>query len=229
MNKCIVCGAETKNKLYCSQACRSKNATCYTKECDFCGREFTTKTKTQRYCDRYCYDRFIKLTRTVKVECKTCGKIYQAQAARANTTKYCSRECQFIGVQKASRVKPITLTDKDKAAEKLEELQKKEKPIDKKVCATCHYCQLAGRPTEDKGCWTCVDKGSEFYQSLLNIDESGYASRDVTWEGCNRWRIERNKRQVKKRTDPTTFRFYEIRLKQIKEQEAKIAKAKERC
>lgn len=132
-----------------------------------------------------------------------------------------------LGQDLAKRIALEKESDEIKAY--LEELQKKEKPIDKKVCATCHYCQLAGRPTEDKGCWACADKGSIFYKSLLNIDESGYASRDVTWEGCNRWRIERNKRQVKKRTDPTTFRFYEIRLKQIKEQEAKIAKAKERC
>lgn len=212
MNKCIVCGKETTNKVFCSQACRSANSKTYKRICKFCKQEFETKVKTQQYCTRECYNTFVRLTRSVQVECHVCGKIFRTIASRANRTKYCSNECRLKRYQHEKK--------HDLTIMKTQEGDIKTQEGDIDTCATCHYCQLAERPTEDKGCWACADAGSIYYKSLLNIDENGSASKSVSWEGCERWRIERNKGQVKKRIDPAKYKTYELELAKVRKREA---------
>lgn len=64
MNKCKVCGKETKNKVYCSVLCQHKGYKVnkvkrIIKICEYCGNEFSVKETSKhphKFCSRKCTD-----------------------------------------------------------------------------------------------------------------------------------------------------------------------------
>lgn len=53
MNKCIVCGQETKNKKYCSNKCKYEDKSHEKKHCLNCGK--LVDRCDVSYCSRKCY------------------------------------------------------------------------------------------------------------------------------------------------------------------------------
>jgi 5-methylcytosine-specific restriction endonuclease McrA len=66
--------------------------------CERCGKEFSTKHKTQKYCSKTCSDAMQELRKTLKrqearpvLECAYCGNTFKAICVRS---KYCSPKCE---------------------------------------------------------------------------------------------------------------------------------------
>ena len=218
MNTCKRCGKETTNKTFCDNECRRVTKPRYTNTCVFCKKEYGSRVKTQQYCTRECYNNYLQLTRTVRLKCDHCSELFRVSVTRANITKYCSAYCKQAALQER-KDKLEYLTEKQKAVRKREELESIERKRNKKVCATCRSCQRATMPFGDKNCFTCTDQGSPYHKALLNINEHGIAGRYVTWGGCNSWKIDRSKKRVRGRTDPTLYHEYVKRLEKILEKE----------
>ena len=110
--KCIQCGKEFESfnqRKTCSEACRKarkrdQDMRCKNGRgrvgtvavCPICGKKFTVKGTTQKYCSDKCCGRARTLTgvnnkRTVPATCIICGKDFlTSQNAKAKT---CSKEC----------------------------------------------------------------------------------------------------------------------------------------
>jgi len=69
------------------------------KVCEYCEKEFETRDKRQKYCDRECYHKFIGFEKTIKV-CEYCKKEFEA---KKRNRRYCSSECYHKDV-KAIRI-----------------------------------------------------------------------------------------------------------------------------
>ena len=87
MNKCIVCGQETKNKKYCSNECKYKDMSHNKKNCLNCGKPVNRCEVS--YCSRKCYFEHKKkeFEKEIKYnKCIICGKLTKNE-------KYCSMKC----------------------------------------------------------------------------------------------------------------------------------------
>lgn len=209
--KCLVCGKETYNKKFCSMACRSASAPSNARICEFCGKKFKAARSDQKYCCRECYNNYKKKVGNVMVRCATCGKLFQVVLAKKGEAKYCSNKCKFARYQKP----PLRKLTHEEVIENLQKLNRIEKPTFKRSCANCRYCQMVLEPYGDRGCWNCNNAGSEYYKSLLNIDEDGLANRNVSWSGCEHWKIARERGDVKRRTAPDDYELYVAELAKV--------------
>lgn len=219
--KCIVCGKATYNKMFCSNACRSANSPPTMKICAFCQKEYKADRKDQKYCCRDCYNSHKKILGNVMVKCVTCGKEFQVIKAKKNVAKFCSNKCKF---EKNKKPVPRKLSDAEVLAN-LSKLCRMEKPSFKRSCANCFYCQMVLEPYSDRGCWACANAGSKYYKSLLNIDENGLANRNVSWCGCEHWRMERSRNKVRRRTLLEDYELYDAELEKVEDLEKKQAEA----
>lgn len=87
MNKCLICGKETKNKKYCSIECKSKAMSKPKGYCLNCG-ELLTRCGV-KYCSNKCYREYKhkKFEESIVYnKCIICGK-------DTRNEKYCSMEC----------------------------------------------------------------------------------------------------------------------------------------
>ena len=67
----------------------------YIKKCVFCGKDFETKDKRKKFCDRKCYSRYQSNTKRskIKVNCKRCFKELERYPSECRSDIFCSREC----------------------------------------------------------------------------------------------------------------------------------------
>lgn len=87
MNKCKICGKETKNKKYCSIKCKSIAQSHDKSNCIICGKKLT-RCDT-KYCSNICYQKDKKnkyMQSLVYNNCIICGK-------QTLNEKYCSMKC----------------------------------------------------------------------------------------------------------------------------------------
>lgn len=87
MNKCIICGKETKNKKYCSIKCKAKAMSKPKGICLYCGKQLE-RCET-KYCSKECYQKHKKekyKESLVYNHCVICGKLTLNE-------KYCSMKC----------------------------------------------------------------------------------------------------------------------------------------
>lgn len=87
MNKCIVCGKETKNKKYCSIECKAKSMYKPKGNCLNCGKPLD-RCET-KYCSKKCYQEYKHkkfLDSLTYNKCIICGK-------PTLNDKYCSMKC----------------------------------------------------------------------------------------------------------------------------------------
>ena len=210
--KCLTCSKETSNKTYCSHACRYANSPLAMKVCIFCEREYKPNRGEQKYCSRNCYNRHKEKTGNVIVTCSTCGRPFKVIRALKDKAKFCSNKCKFLRNQKPPMAKPTA----EEIAMNLSKLDRVSELVFERSCASCRYCQVVPEPSNVKGCWGCSNPESKYYKSLLNIDEDGFAHRNVSWPGCKHWRMERSKSKVKRRTDIADYKLYEDELEKEK-------------
>ncbi|MGB9589972.1 MAG: hypothetical protein ACP5QG_08485 [candidate division WOR-3 bacterium] len=109
--KCELCGKEFRTypswvkrypiagTRFCSHACAKKalGIESSIKKCLWCGKEFTPKKKSSRFCSAPCYSAYRQAqlqAQSIERECPVCGK-----KIRNARTKYCSRECFHISMR----------------------------------------------------------------------------------------------------------------------------------
>lgn len=63
----------------------------YSKVCDICSVEFSTRYIRQRFCSNQCGG--LNQRKQVTKNCMMCGVAYQVRKAREETTKFCSISC----------------------------------------------------------------------------------------------------------------------------------------
>lgn len=78
----------------------------YSLTCDFCGCEFRDTHKDRRFCSKGCYGSWQSQNRvgedaahwqggSVELNCETCGASYSAKPNQAESSRFCSRPCQY--------------------------------------------------------------------------------------------------------------------------------------
>ena len=87
----------------------------YTYVCEWCGKEKTTKYKSQarRFCSHKCSNEYkwtIRNRSDVEFTCKVCGKKFTRKSSdhrmkEGNEIKYCSTKCSGIATRKGKMVK----------------------------------------------------------------------------------------------------------------------------
>ena len=96
---CLQCGTALfttrSDKKYCSRLCasryyRHKIAPEHEKVCVGCKKSFTTRRRDSKYCTRDCA---IK-KEPVRIECKTCKKVFYLRPSKSKGVKFCSHNCR---------------------------------------------------------------------------------------------------------------------------------------
>ena len=84
-NKCLICAQKLRNK--------------YRNKCEICGEEFSTSTKTAKYCSNKCRGQANR--NRVKDKCNYCGKDIEIKKSEYVKYKkhYCSKECKDNGMK----------------------------------------------------------------------------------------------------------------------------------
>lgn len=67
-------------------------------KCKYCGLEFNTKDKKQKYCSKECYHNAIRKHKKIIVCCKMCGKDFETNTGYPQ--KYCSPQCFYNDTKK---------------------------------------------------------------------------------------------------------------------------------
>lgn len=119
-NKFAVIKTQLHKRKYCSRSCAAKARTDsknsnwrggkIVRECETCGRQFTAKQKDvragyARFCSRKCWGQSRSLEfrgengcnwqgGPVDKACLNCGRQYEINKSRLDTSSFCSRECQ---------------------------------------------------------------------------------------------------------------------------------------
>lgn len=111
---CAYCGKETTGnkghrEKYCCPECfykdkTKKNDEQRTKRCLWCGKEFKSKYKKQKYCCRQCVDEYQRTLvgelspkfKQVELICEQCGKKFKIKQSKADKTRFCSKECSNV-------------------------------------------------------------------------------------------------------------------------------------
>ena len=79
----------------------------YKKICEYCGEEYTTTDKRQRFCSVKC--RGLNSRKVEVYTCEYCGKEFEVRTWdvkwRANTPKYCSTDCYHAASRKTEKRK----------------------------------------------------------------------------------------------------------------------------
>jgi len=96
---CRNCGSliTERKKKHCSDFCRrewnKKNPATYEGFCLFCGKQFISTYKKQKYCSVTCRGLSRRTLKGTTRECIICGNKFEP---RTKTGKCCSKECQII-------------------------------------------------------------------------------------------------------------------------------------
>ena len=129
---CPICGEKTNNDKYCSKKCYGKSKYLENlKMCDNCGKEYHNTNKNSRFCCRECYWEYRNKNEKeifqsnqgknlITKICLECGKEYNVNKYRENTSKFCSKKCfyKFHNVEKVcptcgkNFIVPINESDK---------------------------------------------------------------------------------------------------------------------
>lgn len=86
-SKVIKDGYENK----CKECRRKQRKTLHRHTCEYCGNTFTSARKNSRFCSDECSKKSRR--KRVEVICKYCGKTFFDVVSRANSNRYCSKEC----------------------------------------------------------------------------------------------------------------------------------------
>ena len=81
---------------------RKFHETTYVKECEYCGKEFITRHKNQRFCSRKCFSKWEtgknnpswRGGKVIKV-CEYCGRVFYVFPSAKSHRKFCSNECRY--------------------------------------------------------------------------------------------------------------------------------------
>lgn len=108
---CPVCGhtftCDYSGRKYCSKQCFAQSlATLTPIQCANCGKLFQPPSRREKFCSPQCVAQELsqRFRKRVTLTCQTCGKSYEQIPSLANTSKYCSRECQGAAKSKSGRV-----------------------------------------------------------------------------------------------------------------------------
>lgn len=73
------------------------------KVCHYCGKEFETTHKTQKFCSRLCVKEFYN--EKILIKCAFCRKEFYVHKYRAKTVKFCSNDCKSLHMKKTKSKK----------------------------------------------------------------------------------------------------------------------------
>ena len=90
------------------------------KICEYCGKEFKTKDKRQKFCNRECSNNFRtrKSNSKIKVKCTNCGKEIERFPSQVLENIFCCRECHKEYVTKTSITYKCEVCGKEKTMSK---------------------------------------------------------------------------------------------------------------
>lgn len=109
---CEYCGKEVeayksrKSKYCCLDCCYKdrvkKNNSRKIKTCEFCGKEFRSKYKEQRFCSRECVNKHQETLigelspkyNHTELQCEMCGKVFSVKQSKVGKQRFCSIECR---------------------------------------------------------------------------------------------------------------------------------------
>lgn len=80
---------------HCYKIARNGNRDRYVKACNYCGAEYPTRRRDQRYCSQKCAA--LASRRFVSLSCRHCGKMFDAAPSAERSRVYCSIECKTNG------------------------------------------------------------------------------------------------------------------------------------
>lgn len=111
---CEYCGKEVKayksqkSKYCCLDCCYKdrvkKNNSNKIKICEFCGKEYRSKYKDQKFCSRECVNKHQETLigelspkyNHTDIKCEICGKIISVKQSKVGKQRFCSNECKEI-------------------------------------------------------------------------------------------------------------------------------------
>lgn len=108
---CPTCGnaftSNDRRSKYCCKECFIQSLTTLTPiECSYCGKIFRPPSSREKFCSTECVaqDLSRRFRKRVTLICQHCGQSYEQKPSLAQTSKYCSRECQGAAKSKSGRV-----------------------------------------------------------------------------------------------------------------------------
>lgn len=183
---CKQCGNEfrSRNKRFCSSECQTKYRNINPPPpkkleyiCENCGNPFNelySKVKRRSeigtFCSNQCRSEYKKTHKTESKKreciCKTCGKIFNSFPSniKPGASKYCSRQCTFIGNTKKEIVKCVTCENE------FETIPYKLENGSGKYCSRECYFNSKGSKIDV----TCEVCGKQFKKSETNINRTGH-------------------------------------------------------
>ena len=150
------------------------------KICEYCGKEYKTSKKTQKFCSRECAYENIKEVSKIKVVCLWCGKekeIYKSHwKQNPNKIFYCGLECR-------DAARAANLLDKS-------EEQRRRSPWPEKVCIWCgkNFEIFPYREKRNKtGIFYCSFECMKEYRStLLGVSHPRGTGEEVKCNYCGK-------------------------------------------
>lgn len=109
---CAYCGVkviayESRKAKYCSKGCAYKdrmrqNDERKMKKCEWCGKEYRSKYKEQRFCSRECVNERQKTLigelspkyHHTELQCEVCGKTFSVKQSKVGKARFCSNKCR---------------------------------------------------------------------------------------------------------------------------------------